>query len=1435
MHKWGSALGSLSFSKGYREWRVRVDKFESIEAMLGVATSNYSNLERMMTDSGNGSCFAYLATGRLSEEKKYGETWKTGDVITVCLDLDKRRLSFKMNDKDLGVSHENLPKGSYRLACSINQSKTVLSIIDTPRRPEKKDDGKEEEEDAAAAAADSEKGNSDAAGASSSSSSPSSSPFGENELFIDDEVVSLPWGPAPWLGQLQALLGTSLCEVISQMLTATPVDSKQRVAALIKLRQMLETSTKSREEDGQRLTDVWAATLTAAESKELKRYLFQTVGTPAVTKASIEGLVSRRDGDSKGGGGARGRPALLGASEGLQAKIANLLKAGDLSSAMQRGLLRCLLVSLEGGLLAGLEGGAKESIGKELSAMMLSVTQILAKASLGATERSFMGIKEMKSSGVVAILQDTLRNSVLPAAKLPLTGTFSSLRERVMFEATAFEVYRIWVAMVAAQEDAGRQEEANIVRFVISELTRLSPTVVADGKEKLRLQEKKRANIKKIDQAKDQVKYEEELMQLNYMGFVDIALNLRALKATSGNVQHAVDKLLSGAPIVVPASTTKRAPPAQLPAEVAAEHKNSEVKAAAETGALCSSSASSSASPSLSLWIDTSKLRIDSGSNRELLLAYRGTEKANYAYQPNNHEHRWLPRLSLLPGSSAGKFRVHALVSTGGASLHHHHSAPHHNYVVQQRVGGAREYELEGGMMHVAFLVESKKASLFVNGQVDSTRLLSQPVWNDGGGEVMPIMWQNGVVGYEAPWYTVSSNKVMWLDTCGVVDFNDHYASVLLGLFKWLPPGQLVPASRHSRRVKKPRTLQELLEGAGLVRYSEAFHNAGYDDFNFVMSLTEKERKEFYETVMMLKADQDRYENYLKDLNPPASTLANLIGMLLAGSPKVQLVIVRLLQRMLRFVPPEAFDEVMETGSSGSRLVRVLGTLISNVLWAPYEISIIPHSQLASSIPVAMEVIFLLRQLIAETTDGSGEEEDERGGVGGEGKQRRKKRDEGKIGAAEPIQKWSHAVKTYLREGLEGLNGLVQRLKPLAGTAGTRSFGGDWDDSVIYADGMRKALEALYVLCGSSVCGVGSMELQTALTEYHYYYYGLSPFCGWIKKELKGQNELLEIKQKSDAAAASSSSSSASNKDAGGWGLGNEVGQMLDYVQQLTMMYGTVGSDNKPPYNALEFNLVRLWLITGIPPRGVDKDDTGRGGDMEEGVKTPTTSTDAAAETSLNTKRARRVNKYKEAYQQFKRHEARKASASKASRATGSRRYWAAGTGYGHGSNHKDTAKIRRMKREHEERERKKNAEVLAIMSSVRTQLTAETLDPDFINALAESSVLPWLIALLKQTSALDIQKDLDKFDVALDVINAMADRPQLTFLFLPANEGKDSSNATALGAGSTAETTLRDVLSEQKNSADNDAEVRRLQDVGEDEGPVREDCGPAQGRHRLG
>ena len=75
------------------------------------------------------------------------------------------------------------------------------------------------------------------------------------------------------------------------------------------------------------------------------------------------------------------------------------------------------------------------------------------------------------------------------------------------------------------------------MKFVLSELLRLSPTVVQDGKKKLAAEGKKTTSLKEIVEKQENSKYESQLVTLMNMGFTDRSRNILALKAAQGNTQ----------------------------------------------------------------------------------------------------------------------------------------------------------------------------------------------------------------------------------------------------------------------------------------------------------------------------------------------------------------------------------------------------------------------------------------------------------------------------------------------------------------------------------------------------------------------------------------------------------------------------------------------------------------------------------------------------------------------------------------------------------------------------------------------------------------------------------------------------------------------------------------------------------------------------------
>ena len=111
-------------------WKVKVNKSElshgrtgvsfgvtvedSIESMLACAKTNERKNE--LWDS-YGFCWTGELYHRSNEGKPYcNQQISLGDVVEVHLDMQRRQISFKLNDLDLGVAFENIDDSKiYRL------------------------------------------------------------------------------------------------------------------------------------------------------------------------------------------------------------------------------------------------------------------------------------------------------------------------------------------------------------------------------------------------------------------------------------------------------------------------------------------------------------------------------------------------------------------------------------------------------------------------------------------------------------------------------------------------------------------------------------------------------------------------------------------------------------------------------------------------------------------------------------------------------------------------------------------------------------------------------------------------------------------------------------------------------------------------------------------------------------------------------------------------------------------------------------------------------------------------------------------------------------------------------------------------------------------------------------------------------------------------
>ena len=138
-----TAFGEMVVSEGVFVWRIQilalVHDGSYLEApFIGIIEDDEGKLEfyrdsdiwgycgYQLCAGDTGQLFCYMdykqGTPKHIETEDYRCEWKEdGDILEMTLDLNKRTLSFKVNDKDFGVAYSNIKQTSYRLALSMEK------------------------------------------------------------------------------------------------------------------------------------------------------------------------------------------------------------------------------------------------------------------------------------------------------------------------------------------------------------------------------------------------------------------------------------------------------------------------------------------------------------------------------------------------------------------------------------------------------------------------------------------------------------------------------------------------------------------------------------------------------------------------------------------------------------------------------------------------------------------------------------------------------------------------------------------------------------------------------------------------------------------------------------------------------------------------------------------------------------------------------------------------------------------------------------------------------------------------------------------------------------------------------------------------------------------------------------------------------------------
>ena len=127
--KWSTARASVRLTTGLHRWDVHIDRCVSKNIFIGVASKD-ARLDNYVGCDKFG--WAFLANKAIwhnkSKLKAYGELFRTGDTVTVILDLDLGTLSYALNNKPMGVAVEGLTGPLYP-AFSLYNEDDQISIM----------------------------------------------------------------------------------------------------------------------------------------------------------------------------------------------------------------------------------------------------------------------------------------------------------------------------------------------------------------------------------------------------------------------------------------------------------------------------------------------------------------------------------------------------------------------------------------------------------------------------------------------------------------------------------------------------------------------------------------------------------------------------------------------------------------------------------------------------------------------------------------------------------------------------------------------------------------------------------------------------------------------------------------------------------------------------------------------------------------------------------------------------------------------------------------------------------------------------------------------------------------------------------------------------------------------------------------------------------
>ena len=137
-----TAYGSKQIKSGMHKWRIKVLKGKDV--LIGISSNaKYAEEKPWLKD--DTYCYMYQDAGYIHDRhgnKKYPESFGTGDIIEVCVDMDHHKINFIKNDNDSGYAPYDInADATYQLTVSLfwkSDSVKLLSYVNSPSKEEEK-------------------------------------------------------------------------------------------------------------------------------------------------------------------------------------------------------------------------------------------------------------------------------------------------------------------------------------------------------------------------------------------------------------------------------------------------------------------------------------------------------------------------------------------------------------------------------------------------------------------------------------------------------------------------------------------------------------------------------------------------------------------------------------------------------------------------------------------------------------------------------------------------------------------------------------------------------------------------------------------------------------------------------------------------------------------------------------------------------------------------------------------------------------------------------------------------------------------------------------------------------------------------------------------------------------------------------------------------